>query len=314
MRTKYKEISIIFIMLFAFTITVKACPPPPDPGCTVTGCSGCQSCETFSGLCVDDSANCQTNYDCCKGTCCGMGQQQVSSLTINVVELNSAFCVQGGLKQGGRSGPTDYTDCSSGFANNTTVVYDEEISKWVFNISGVIDWQFGICYDNIIEIYDGQDTVITQDNYCQIAWHAENGAAWLDPNPSNNYIYANTECIYEHELGHTQCFLSRLNDLIEDPPETFSFPDPINVDCSALSCQDINEWYSTTTASILQSLFFNAWQYTASYSEGDAIEAAKECMDSLVAGICAHASMESWSIPCSYVAPEMPYPTRSSCQ
>ncbi len=170
--------------------------------------------------------------------------------------------------------------------------------KWSFQVTMGADVPCGPCTSNYINIKNGNEPELTEENYCAVveAFTTDSGCVqWMDD------TFSNTECVTMHEDEHYKIleeqlaihrviFLSKRS--MNDMPIDCSDPD-------TTTCQAARAARILAIVSDAVDAYDHAFQ--AMVAEGDErpIQAARPCFTAIADSICDHATSQGWE-SCDY--------------
>lgn len=194
------------------------------------------------------------------------------------------------------------TECGTidGCGVTSSPTYNPQISvdalynqgNWVFSVVAQVGIPSGPCPSNYINIVDGGETAITEDNYCTIVNSFKNSGGC--PRIGENR-FSNTACVTQHEDSHYTQFQEQL--AIEATAlmakDSVSNMAIVCSDPATKTCQAAKTARESAIRNDVQIAYQNA--INNADDEEPAISAARACFEAIADNICDHAANENWN-------------------
>jgi hypothetical protein len=183
-----------------------------------------------------------------------------------------------------------YTAPVSGppISNSFDAVYDN--CTWVFQVYAIFEVESGIC-PQITDISTGDDSDLTEDNYCAIVGAMMTGSGCTCYGAGT---YTSHECAGIHEAYHLEYWRAQID--VEEGLMLASLPNT-QIDCadsSTTTCQQAESEHMYALAEDVNELVAGAYFNMHNNSEAGAVAAASSCFYDLAAAICSHAQSQNW--------------------
>jgi len=205
------------------------------------------------------------------------------------------------------SGP----DCSGGVCGRTMFWTNLGVNifarynncKWVFQVTAVVDVASDPCPNNYVEIENGNDSDVTQSNFCTFVngfYNGGSGNGGGDCFSSGGTTYGNSGCVEDHEDKHFELFYDRATGYEENALLQKSSMNDMTIDCSdsdTTTCQAAKSAREAAITADVEEAFDNAWWWMSAQDEPPAWAAEFPCAENLAKSICQRAQNEpSWDV------------------
>ena len=256
-------------------------------------------------------ATLSTRWPCISGksvTASLCGSNSAKNVTVTLPTACSTGSKSANLQALETSGP----DCSDPDACGATMFWSNlgvnifaryNNCKWVFQVTAVVDCASDPCPSNYTEITDGNDSDVTQSNFCTLVngfYNGGSGDGGGDCFISGGSMYGNSGCVENHEDAHFQLFYGRATGHEENLLLSRPSMNDIVIDCNdatTTTCQAAKSARVAAITTDVETAFDNAWWWMAAQDEPPAWAAEFPCAENLAKSICQRAQDEpTWDV------------------
>ncbi|MEK6706087.1 MAG: hypothetical protein AABZ06_09885 [Bdellovibrionota bacterium] len=169
-------------------------------------------------------------------------------------------------------------DNPENFSYSVNARYDNSQCAWVFDVQASAEAPTGTCSSNYINVVNGNEAGITEDNYDIIVYGFRNLNGCIG---TGGNMFSNSVCSAQHEDNHFQQFVQELEDervKFLTKPSMSDMP-IVCGDSSTETCQ--NAVTARFTAIYTDILIAYATAFDLAHDENKAEEAARECNEGI---------------------------------